>query len=509
MDRIQGFSSLRQASSFYEELAIPIVNPDAQSIRSGNLCFASILWEQICSIGSASSSETIVEALLKQDKLIDWIARQSEPKFQNAMSRVATPTSSHLSVLFHLIHLASLAQTNNFTPHALLYLLYRALEAAPEEEFQKTADKLIEQHPRLSFYLRSINEPLHLMQKEMHSFCRKINCEYERSEELTRLLSALYFSVIEKSEINDLAINLEENKGEALSACLERATPEYWLKLFPEGIFDACSLKHPEAAWKMLFQHLRSYAHFSMIPAQDKKQILTELSALSRDISYFDLRHPSGQQLRYLVKQAYRENGNGLAFPYCFEHLEELQKRIEICRKHFQPKKILTIVNSTIKDFDELMKAKQNFSSSFNPQSFFSIFAEPIYRASAIYLFSVLTSSNQIDWPPTLHNAWEMALKNHPLPLDNPCLAFSDYERFIYEVWDQFSSENSLCSQIDLPDLLKRRIENLDQSALCKLYNQMNREPNQENRHTVLLAFFSEEDGNLRNIDWLLEGFLR
>lgn len=158
-------------------------------------------------------------------------------------------------------------------------------------------------------------------------------------------------------------------------------------------------------------------------------------------------------------------------------------------------------------NFHERVQAKKEFASSFDQGAFFSIFADPIYKASVIYLFSALKASDIKSLPSSLRSAWKDSLKRHQIDPENPSLTYLAYERMIYEVWDQFSWENPNCCEMDLPDLLKKKIKSLDSNVLCSLYEAMNREPNHENRYLALLSFFSD-NGNLYNIHWLLEGLV-
>ena len=101
-------------------------------------------------------------------------------------------------------------------------------------------------------------------------------------------------------------------------------------------------------------------------------------------------------------------------------------------------------------------------------------------------------------------------------PIDNPdaqliCSGNHSFASLLWKqicLFDSAASPETIVEKILKQDqLIERRVEALDQSALCRLYDLMNCEPNQEKRHDVLLAFFSDCDGNLFNIDWLLEGF--
>lgn len=506
MDKVQKTSSYTPLPP--EQLLPPIENLDAQLLKNGSHCWATKLWEELSPmLTKGESLDAIADKILESDKhLVDWIARQTEAAFQNAIFSIARQRSQPLDAALHWIYLASLSQTGRFTSHALFYLFHRALQQPLEQaECRDVADKLMKQYPKLPFYLRF--ESLPTLQKEIRDFCKQINGTNKL--ELDLLLSIAYYVTIENSELFDLAWALEEKHGKALQKCMDRATPEYWLQFCPEGILNSHHRKElePAAAWKRIFHHLRKNAHFPQFEADRERYLMSELSALSRDITYLDPRHRDGQQLRLLIEQTHSPKTKHLQFPECHARLGELQEKIDCCRQHFQPKKILDAYKDQTRDFHEIVQAKKRFALTRDAKSFFQSRAKPIYQASAIYFFYALISSDANRWPPKLYNAWREAQEQYPVDLGNTELILPDYEQMVYAVWNRFSSENPECGQMDLPDLLKRRIEPLDSDTLCKLFNAMTEAPDPQNRSLVLLNFFSADGSNF-DLNWFLEGLI-
>ncbi len=506
MQNIRRSSSYTPSAVFPTELP-PIDNRDAQQLSNGNHSWASKLWEAISPLlANGDSLDAIADKMLQSDKyLVDWIARQTEASFHNAVFCISRQRTQPLETALHWIYLASLVETRRFTPHSLFYLFHRALQRPmPKTGYRGIADDLMEQYPLLPFYLRF--EDLGALQKEIRNFCKQI--DKANKSELDDLLSIAYYVTIENSELFDLAWVLEEKEGRALQKCLERASPEYWTQFCPEGILDPHPRKHlePSAAWKRLFHHLRNNAYFPTLDRDRERFLMSELSALSRDITYLDPRHRDGQQLRLLIEQTYSPETQELQFPKCHARLGDLQEKIDLCRRHFQPRKILDAYKDQTRDFHEIIQAKKQFACKRDAESFFKSHAKPIYQASAIYFFYAILTSDANLWPPKLYDTWRKAQDMYQVDLSRPNLTFPDYEQMIYAVWNQFSSENPQCGQMDLPDLLKRRIELLDADTLCKLYKEMSEEPNLLNRSHVLVNFFSEQ-GKHFDLNWFLEGF--
>lgn len=488
-----------------------IDNFGAQLIHNGNFDTASSLSNLLCKqFEAGASQEEIVNLVLRQhSSVIDWIANQSHSALYDAIASFSNmkPLSQALNTTLNCIHLAALAQVGKFIPFAVFYLFDRALQSNPQIEDRAIVEELFKQYPKLPISLRSQSLPD--FRKKIEKFCQRITNREERAEHIDVLLETAYFTALENSPLFALASRFENETKRQIEESLARATPHYWLQFCSTAFTDGLHQKEfePEQIWKYLFQELRKAAYFKTLSQESMKTLILDLNLLSNDISYFDKNQPEGQQLSILIREAKKADGKRLLFPRCNEHLKELQKKLEICRNHFQPETIVKVFNTQTKNFHEILQAHKYFSSSFDAESFFNIFATPIYQASVIYFFHVLISSDMRFWPSRLCEAWKQSLTIHQIDQSLIIsLDFKDYERMIYDVWDLFSAEYPKCTLIDISDLLKRKIKSLDSDSLCQLYEAMNKEP-QETRYNILLSFFSD-NGNPRDLNWLLEDLL-